>query len=298
MMPTRSDTESVSSLKPHSPAVLAVAALVMSLAVLIPQTIVRAAIVLPLALLLPGFAILLLAFGVNRRFDWVPALALSALLSCAYYPLAGLLLAATSVAPSALSAIGAVDVLVAVVILVAYAGPKRQDSTSRFYWLPAEPPHDSQPGMGVGARGMVALTVGTLILAGVALGVAVHLEPKATPAPFTQFFLAGSSSHLSGPVRAPSGATVDVSLGVTNGTRRWQAYEIQPTVDGRVNWPVRTIVVPPAGTWTGSVHGTMPTMPGLHELILTLRRKPQAEAFESLTMWLRRTGSHRSGGSQ
>ena len=57
-----------------------------------------------------GYVIVLSAFRPARHFDWVPTLSLAVLLSLAFYPLAGLLLAAVSIAPSAESVVGAVDV--------------------------------------------------------------------------------------------------------------------------------------------------------------------------------------------
>lgn len=274
-------------LRPGSFVVPGVAALVLSASVLIPLTSIRAAVVFPVALLLPGYAILLLAFGSNRRLDPIPALALSTLLSMAFYPLASLGLAAASIALSTRNIVGAVDALVAATLLVSFLRGRRLRGLPRpASWLPAEPPHrESERGMD--AKRMVVLTAAAVVLAGLAVGLVLHVESKPASLPYTQFYLTGAQSHSSTPPTASGGAPLSLPVGVTNHTHRLQTYRIEPEVDGRSAWPARSVTLPPGGTWTGRVRGRMPADHGLHELIITLTREPQSTPVGSLTVWLR-----------
>lgn len=267
----------------------AVAACALSLGVLVPWVYLRAALVFPVALLLPGYAILLLAFGPGRRFDWVPALALAALLSMAFYPLAALLLAAVSVAPSTRSVIGAVDVLVAASLLACVPrGRRRRAPGADASWLPTEPARDEpEPGMS-GRRVLVLVTV-ALAVGGLGLGVARHVEPKPVAQPYTAFYLTGARSHLSTPVRARAGKPLSVVVGVKNRTHRRQTYRLTPTIDGRAAWPARVVTLAPGAAWTGSVRGPAPGTRGLHELVVALSAKPQGARIGTLTLWLKTT---------
>jgi uncharacterized membrane protein len=284
-----SKAESLSGLRRSSFLVPAAAALVLSVGVLIPQTYVRAAIVFPVALLLPGYAILVLAFGPNRRLDWVPSLSLSALLSMAFYPLAGLILAAASIALSTKSIVGAVDVLVAAALAVSFLRSRpRTEPPNRATWLPAEPPH-SEPVRGINGKRMLILTAAALVLAGLGLVVALHFEPKAASPPYSAFYLTGAWSHLSAPVAATGGTPLRLLVGVTNRTNRLQTYQIEPQVDGAIAWPTRSVTLLPGDTWSGPILGKMPRDRGLHELIVTLTMEPQAAPVGTLTIWLRST---------
>ena len=259
------------------------------MSVLIPQTYLRAAIVFPIALLLPGYAILLLAFGPHKRLDWVPALSLSALLSMAFYPLAGLLLAAASIAPSTQSMVVAVDVLVAVALAVSFLrSRRRRASVWSTSWVPAEPPHAEQQ-RGLDGKRMLVLVAATLALGGLGLGVARHFEPKPVPQPYTAFYLTGAWSHPPTPVAARAGTPVNPLFSVTNRTHRPQTYKITPAVDGSIAWPSRTVTLSPGATWTGPLQGAMPAGLGLHELIVKLTMQPQGTAVGSLTLWLQTT---------
>jgi uncharacterized membrane protein len=264
------------------------AACVLSVCVLVPQTYARAAIVFPIALLLPGYVIVLAAFGPARRFDWVPTLCLAGLLSMAFYPLAGLLLAAVSIAPSTQSVVGAVDVLVAATFVVSAIRSLRAAPRHRAPWLPAEPPHNA-PAHGMEARRMLVLTVAALTLAGIGLAAARALEPRPATQPYTAIYLAGPQSHQPTPVVAAAGAPLRVVVGVTNHTGRRQTYRLAPTVDGTGAWPVRTVSLPPGARWTGPLGGTAPAGHGLHELVVKFTTEPRGTAVGSLTLWVRTT---------
>lgn len=269
---------------------MSVAALALSLGVLVPQTLVRASIVFPVAILLPGYALLLLAFGSDRRIDWLPALSMSALLSMAFYPLAGLLLAALSIAPSTLSAAGAVDVLVASVLTIRLLHDGlRSRLVHHPSWLPGEPPKSSTAKIGLSPLRVFILTSLTLILAAIALGVAVHLEPKAVATPFSQFYLTGSWSHVTAPVSTRPGGPLNVSLGITNNTHNTQTYRIEARIDGKTSWPAETVRLPDRAEWAGLLGGEMPREAGLHELIITLQRGDRPVG--TLTLWLENVGS-------
>lgn len=263
------------------------AALLLSAGVFVPQTAIRAVVVFPIALLLPGYAILLLVFGPNRRLDWAPALSLSALLSLAFYALAGLLLNAASIAFSTESVVVVVDVLVAGALTVGLLRSRQpQGSTIHDAWLPAEPPSPVEGERGINGKRMLALTALTGVLASAALAVALRLEPKPAPPPYAQLYLTGVWSHRSTPVAARSGATLHVTLGVTNRTHATQVYRVEPEVNERIAWSGRAVTLAPGATWTGSVDGRMPSGGGLHELIITVTREPQVTSVGSLTLWL------------
>jgi uncharacterized membrane protein len=264
----------------------AVAACALSLAVLVPEIYLRAAVAFPIALLLPGYALLLLAFGPNRRLDWLPALSLSALLSMAFYPLAGLLLAAVSIASSTRSAVSAVDVVVAVALVTCALRTRRQAPGLDNSWLPAEPPRDERT-RGIGGRRMLVLVAMTLALAGLGLGAAWRVEPRAMEQPYTAFYLSGAWSHVSTPVAARGRAPLSVVLGVTNHTHRRQSYTIAPTIDRSIAGPTRLVTLLPGATWTGPVRGPKPGDRGLHELVVTLTMSPQGTPVGTLTLWIR-----------
>lgn len=276
-------------LRPSTLLVPAAAAMLVSVGVLIPQTFVRAAIVFPIALLLPGYAILLLAFGQRRRLGWVPALSLSALLSMAFYPLAGLLLYAASIAPSTMSIVGAVDALVAAALAVSLVRNGRGTGPlDHATWSPTQPPVD-EPEQGLDGKRMTILVAVALVLAGLGLVAAPHFEPKASALPYTAFYFTGALSRVSAPVTANGGNPLDVPVAVTNRTRGFQTYQIEPQVDGSIVWPIRTMTLPPGGTWSGSVQGWMPKVIGLHELIIALNMESQGTPVGTLTLWLRST---------
>jgi uncharacterized membrane protein len=264
------------------------AACVLSVCVLVPQTYARAAIVFPIALLLPGYVIVLSVFGPTRHFDWVPTLSLAALLSMAFYPLAGLLLTAVSIAPSTESVVGTVDVLVAATFVVSALRSLQGPTRHRAPWLPAEPPHD-EPTRGMDSWRVLVLTVTALALAGSGLAAAHALEPRPTTQPYTAVYLAGPQSHQPTPVVAASGAPLRVVVGVTNHTQRPQTYRLAPTVDGTGAWPVRTVTLLPGATWSGPLSGTVPTGRGLHELVVKFTMEPRGTAVGALTLWIRTT---------
>lgn len=265
----------------------AIAAFALPACTLIPQTYVRAAIVFPVALVLPGYAILLLAFGTDRRLDWVPGLSLCALLSMAFHPLAGLLLAAVSVAPSVQSVVGAVDALVLAALGVSILRIRRRREPARApRWVPASPPrNEGEQGMS-GRRMLVAVAV-AIALAGLGLGWARHFEPRPVATPYTAFYLTGAWSHVSAAPAIRGGARLSVVVGVTNRTHRLQSYRLTPQVDGSLSWPTRTVTLLPGATWTGPVRGPMPGDPGLHELVVRLTMTPQDTPVGGLTIWAR-----------
>lgn len=267
--------------------VLSAAVVGLSIGVLIPQSIIRAALVAPIALLLPGYAILLLAFGPHRRVDWVPALSLSLVLTTAFYPLAGLLLYAASIALSTRSLVAAVDLLVAGTLVVTFLRSRRhQEPTKQDSWLPAKPPRALETHRGLDGKRMLALTMFTLVLAGLGLGVALRYAPKSTSSPFTQFYLTGPLSHSSTPLVAKTGAQLRVTLGVTNRTQLPQVYRIEPRVDGTIAWQGLTVTLRPGVTWTGAAEGKMPGGGGLHHLIITIDTEPQATPIGALSLWV------------
>src|SRR5438270_618448 len=75
---------------PVQAVILLAATALLTLGVLLPVPVLRVAVVLPLALLVPGYAIITATFGFQERFDTVPTMAFSALLSMASYMAVGL----------------------------------------------------------------------------------------------------------------------------------------------------------------------------------------------------------------
>ena len=266
------------------------AACVLSVCVLIPQTYVRAAIVFPIAVVLPGYVIVLSAFRPARHFDWVPTLSLAVLLSLAFYPLAGLLLAAVSIAPSAESVVGAVDVLVVAAFVVSACRSPRGALQHRALWLPAQPP-DDPAARGMTAPRVLVLTVTALALAGLGLAAAHGLEPRPAAQPYTAVYLAGPQSHQATPLVASAGAPLRVAVGVANHTQRRQTYRLAPAVDGTRVWPARTVALPPGATWTGTLSGTAPAGRGLHELVVKFTTEPRGTAVGTLTLWVQTASS-------
>ena len=288
----------------------ALAAGALSGALLVPDTSVRAAIVLPIALLLPGYALLLLAFGPGRRFDWVPGLALSALLSMAFLPLAGLALAAATVPPSTRSAAGAIDAVVVVALVASLARAwRRRGAHPDEAWLPAAPPADAGGVRGLGGRGATALVACALALAGLGLAVAPRFEPQARHRRPTRPSPSAARSRPAArpppprcrPCRPPSArrrspaapaprSTLQVA--VANHTLRRVTYRLTPLVDGGA-WAARTVMLAPGAVWHAGLAGRMPGGDGLHELVITLSEQPGGRAVGDLTLWLQTTGAAR-----
>ena len=265
--------------------VLMAGAVILSAGVFIPNLPLRAVVTLPLALFLPGQAILLIAFGPGRRLDWVPALSLGVLLSMAFYPLAGLLLYAASVSPSALSVIASVDVLIVVAASMNQFRSRRQRGGGESVkWMPAPPP--VQTGSGRSDLRIGALVIGTVVVGGLALGLALHFAPKAFTTPYTEFYFAQSSRRGAQPVSQAAGTPLWVDVTVRNETGRRQVYEIEPRVDATSDWKMRLVALSPGAKWTGALRGEMPTRPGLHQLSIVLSSKTESERIGTLTCWL------------
>ncbi len=299
----------------HARVVLAATA-VMSLGVVAPVPLARALLVLPVALLAPGYALLMALFGDARRtgLDLVPLLALSILLSLACYPLLALLLHLAALPIATGTVVGATDAA----IMLLLAGSSWRSPRHR----PGMAPLDVATG---GAweelRGGLrfALVVGA---AGLILAVTLRLLPPPASVPYTMFYLTGRSAYLTGPVgarghrsvglgpgercaararaahraarAAATGAigTVDLSIGVTNGSAWRRSYRVAPLLDGVPCWPNQTLSLGPGASWSGHVGGAVPADGALHRLTITLRQpngngQDRAGSVGPLVVWVR-----------
>ncbi len=301
------------------PRVVLAATAVMSLGVVAPVPLARALLVLPVALLAPGYALLMALFGDARRtgLDLVPLLALSILLSLACYPLLALLLHLAALPIATGTVVGATDA--AIMLLLAgssWRSPRHH---------PGMAPLDvATGGAWEGPRGVIrfALVVGA---AGLILAATPRLLPAPVGAPYTMFYLAGRSAYLAGPVEArgyrsvglgpgercaaraqaahraaraaATGAvgTVDLSIGVINGSAWRRFYRVAPLLDGVPCWPNQTLSLGPGASWSGHVSGAVPADGALHRLTITLRQlngngQDRAGSVGPLVVWVR--GAH------
>ena len=190
----------------------------------------------PLALTVPGYGLVLLALGRARTLDRVPLVALSVIVSIAFYALAGVLLSATSIAISTRNTVIAVD-YVTILYIIGSVLRRTPAAGVANGWMPSEPPApEAWTGRAAGAR-LLVIAVAALAIAGVAVGLALHFEPKVAAPPYTQFYLTGSWSQLSSPIRVVGGATLTVPVAVTNQSSESRDYLIARDMDGRAAWP-------------------------------------------------------------
>jgi len=301
------------------PRVVLAATAVMSLGVVAPVPLARALLVLPVALLAPGYALLMALFGDARRtgLDLVPLLALSILLSLACYPLLALLLHLAALPIATGTVVGATDAA----IMLLLAGSSWRSPRHR----PGMAPLDVATG---GAweelRGGLRFAL-VVVAAGLILAVTLRLLPTPASVPYTMFYLTGRSAYLTGPVgarghrsvglgpgercaararaahlaarAAATGAigTVDLSIGVTNGSAWRRSYRVAPLLDGVPCWPNQTLSLGPDASWSGHVGGAVPADGALHRLTITLRQpngngQDRAGSVGPLVVWVR--GAH------
>ena len=266
--------------------VIALGALGLSLAVLVPVTPVRAIIVFPLALTVPGYGLVLLALGRARNLDWVPLVALSVIVSIAFYALAGVLLSATSIAISTRNTVIAVDY---VTILVIIGSVLRRTPAAGVAngWMPSEPPAPEAAESTRGGVRLLVIAVAALAIAGVAVGLALHFEPKVAAPPYTQFLSDRELEPAFVADQGRGGATLTVPVAVTNQSSESRDYLIAPDMDGRAAWPRETILLGPGEKWSGTVRGRVPRLAGLHELTVALSEPSTHSTPETLDLWVR-----------
>jgi uncharacterized membrane protein len=258
---------------------------VMNLGVLAPLPALRATLTLPPALLVPGYAMVMAVFGQRPRRDWLPTLALAALLSMATYPLVALALYAAAIPIRTGSVMAGTDGTVALLAAMAALRTRRGRPATTISGEPfirATVVHSPWNG----ARGGV-LFAALVAIVMAALAGTMALLPAPRDQPYTQFYLAGSWAHLSAIVRARAHQRLVVDLGIVNQTHRRQRYQIVPRLDGGPRWPGRVVTVPAGRTWTGSVDGDVPRDGCVHRLSIDLRVGRNGNALRPLILWVR-----------
>ena len=269
---------------------LLIAALVMSLAVLIPWTPLRAVIVLPLALLAPGYAVVVAAFGLRRRLDVVPTLALSAVLSLALYPLLSLLMYAMGILVSEASVLFGADALIGVMIVAVLLRtrlglPVAEATLPSLQFDAAIRTRSVWNGASGGIRFLITVAIAIILLA-----ITMQMLPKPIPTPYTQMNLAGRWAHTGSIVYANPRTPQHIQFAVTNHTNQAQTYRIVPLFDTKTIWPGDVIQQLAVGkTWVGTVSGYVPAAGCIHRLSINLYQGNATQVLTSLTLWLRGT---------
>jgi len=246
----------------------------------VPETVARAVIVLIPALLLPG-ASLLLGLGLLRgRWDPVPTLALCAITSFAFYPLAGLLINAAGIRLSTLSVSVEVDIFLMLMLGLRSAIGVRQNRRS----APLLPALQSDNQGGLLWAGWLA---GVAVACAIVLVAGLLLLPKQTPSPFTEFYFTGVTARLSGTITTSGGGHFVAPVAVRNQSTKTEDYVIKAVLDGAIFAPDRLISIPKSRTWTGSIGGFLDQPGCLHQLVITLLNRSNQSEVSSLDLWLR-----------
>jgi uncharacterized membrane protein len=274
---------------PVSVLLLLAGAAIMSAAAFVPVSFLRAVVVLPIALVIPGYAVLTAVFR-DKRTLAVEELALSIIVSMAIYPLLALILYLLSIQLTTVSVVVAVDVLVAVLVSLSVLRHDREQLM---------PPWDQLHGVmaGGGWRAQLRpllLIAGAFAIVAAAIGLAFSLAPRKTAAPYTQFYLARSWAKLTTPVRVQPGTPLSVSVAIGNHTEGTQTYRVAPVVDGTSSWKELRVTVPAAGTWVGTVRGTVPSTGCIHHLAIQLYQSRDRHPRYQLSVW---TSAHPTSSS-
>jgi uncharacterized membrane protein len=234
-------------------------------ALALPQP-VRVAVVAPVILLVPGYA---LQHAVGVRVDRITRLALSAALSLAVVPLAGLAVWALH---------GTLDAQRVLALLAAFAIVPALAALAR---RPRPAARVAAGGGTLGGAVRVAVVAG----AAVAL-IAVLLEvlPGAPAERFTQVALAGTWAGLDDAVTVRPGARVVVDVEVTNHTGATAMLLVEPTMKG-AQWRGEAVRLEDGATWRGTVEGAVPRGGCLHRLRVGVRDADGGPALEGVPAW-------------
>jgi uncharacterized membrane protein len=263
------------------PAVMVAAgAGLLTIGTFIPVPALRVLLVIVPALVVPGAAVFL-GLGVLRgRWDPVPTLALGAMTSLAFYPLAALLLYVAHIRLSRTSLVVVVDGLVLAMIVVDARRRSRRPSTLRpILAAIREPPGETR---------RWARWLGTVVLccAG-SLALGARFLPAAAPAPFTEFSLTGPMAKLTGPISVTDGSSLSVPISVHNASPTPRRYVLAARLDGATLGSDRQVPVPREATWSGSFTGDINAPGCLNELVLELLARPGGTPIASIDLWIR-----------
>ncbi len=251
----------------------------------IPLGLTHVLVVLPIALLAPGYAIMLATFGLQPHVDAVPAFALSAILSLAAYGLLGVALYVVTIPLSMASVLIGTDLLV--LLLIGATVLRTRRGMAAVAWTAAS--FDAATAVRTGwngARGGIRFVAIVGVVCVALLG-AQRALPKQAADPYTQFYLAGTWSHLSSIVHAQPHKKLNVEVGITNHTHQARTYRITPLLDNAPTWHARDVTVPSGRTWMGAVVGYVPATGCLHRLSISLSAKGTQALAGPLTLWLR-----------
>jgi uncharacterized membrane protein len=267
------------------PFVLVIAGVLLTVGAFIPVGAIRALITLPMTLILPGAALLFALDAFRGRWDIAPILALSVMVSLAFYPLAGLLIYKMGLSLSPFSVASEVDVFTLAMLAV---GLLRRVS----------PGHRPAPLLGVVStdqrdmrRWGAWLGVVTVACAAV-LAWGVLVLPQAAPPPYTAFYFAGSAADatLKGSATVAANTPLATQVAIENRSNAPVNYVVRTTVDGATT-AGREISVSASATWKGSVV-TMINQPGcLQQLVIDLLHGDGSSKIASLDLWIHVMGA-------
>jgi hypothetical protein len=255
----------------------------LTLGVFIPIPVLRDVVVLAPALLLPGAALMFGLGFFSGRWDPVPALAVCAITSLAFYPLSGLVIYLCGIRLSPVSVALEVDIFVLAMLSVGSI-IFRHGGRVRSPLLRA--PDELQPEVVWWARwlGVVA------VICAVVLTLGLLFLPKQAQAPYTQFYFTGSTIKVAGTITRPVGARLVVPIAVRVGDGAASDYSISSALDESMFAGVLQVKVPPSGIWRGSVVGVIGQGGCLQQLVVTLHRRGGSEV-SALNLWVQAAGA-------
>lgn len=264
-----------------------VAALVMSLGVLIPWSPPRALIVLPLAALAPGYAVVIAVFGLRKRIDVAPTLALSAVLSLALYPLLAVLMYAVGIHLSTPSVVISTDIVIVLMVMVVALRtrlglPAAEATHPSLQFDAAVLARSTWNGLSGGVRFVATVVVATVLLAGT-----MHALPKPLPSPFTSMSLHGPWAHINAVIHATPHKKLNVEFSLSNHTNKTQTYHIVTTLDKQPVWSGHTVTLRDGATWVGAVGGYVPAQGCVHQVVIAAHLGNDPTAVASLVVWVR-----------
>jgi hypothetical protein len=131
--------------------------------------------------------------------------------------------------------------------------------------------------------GLVAVSVVALVLI-------EQVLPKPVATPFSQFYFTGAWTQVNSIVEASPSGSLQLSVGITNVTRKQTTYQITVLLDDHASWARRAVTVPAGASWSGPISGRVPDTGCMHLLSLRLTDSSTGSLEGDLTAWVR--GAH------
>jgi uncharacterized membrane protein len=262
------------------PVLLLGAAGLVSLGVFIPVTGLRAIVTLVPGLVLPGAALLFGLGALRGRWDPVPTLALCAISSLSFYPLASLLIYVAGLQLSTGTLIAAIDIFVVVMVAIG-SWPTLVRASSSEPLITQVP---STPGESLRWGLWLSLVVGA---ASTVLVLGLVVLPKPAPSSFTQFHLDGSWARVTGTISEAANSRLTIPVTISNASTAATRYLITARLDGKPFASRRRVVVRPSRSWSGSLVGRVSPTGCLQQLVLSLSSVPNGTSITSLDLWIR-----------